>query len=256
MANRDVIRFVIESWRSAGCRWRTYCHVLDETRDWQISEENFDPNTGQSVVTLNAPLRGIPMLWPHLPYPNLIMEESLMDTHGRCVIVALAKKMEQPEDVIEGALEEIFGELYDRTEEPWCNKRFTEVGVTPKMLIRFAEKNDMGCIALHGNIAYHRSLSDNRRRTLVLSWWSGHCFLYTSAREFQGFKVYDIAKPEPQSCPTLQGTIPCKTPAIEDWQDGSEEGTLLRGARPYPGPARLVPPQRPVSEHEAAGDDE
>ena len=94
--------------------------IVDERRDWQISDEKYDPDTGRSVVTLNAPLRGIPTLWPHLPFPNLIMEESLRDTGGRCVFVALAKRMDQPEDVIEGALEEIFNELYDRTEQPWC----------------------------------------------------------------------------------------------------------------------------------------
>ena len=53
--------------------------------------------------------------------------------------------------------------------------------------------------------------------------WSGaSCFLYTSAREFQGFKVYDIEKPEPQSSAALQGTIPCKTPPIDDWQEFTE----------------------------------
>ena len=147
--------------------------------------------------------------------------ESLQDTDGRCVFVALAKRMDVPEDVIEGAMEEILDELYDRSEEPRCNHHFTKVGVTPKMLIRFAEKNDMGCLALHGNIAYHRSLSDSRR-TLVFSWWSGHCFIYTSAREFHGFKVHDIEKPEPQSCPMLRGTIPCKTPHIQEWQPYTE----------------------------------
>ena len=38
-------------------------YVLDETREWQVSEENYDPATGQSVVTLNAALRGVPMLF-------------------------------------------------------------------------------------------------------------------------------------------------------------------------------------------------
>ena len=58
------------------------------------------------------------MLFPHLPHPDMIMEESLMDTNGRCVFVALAKRMNEPENVIEGQLEEIFDELYDRKEEP------------------------------------------------------------------------------------------------------------------------------------------
>ena len=38
-------------------------YVLDETREWQVSEENYDPATGQSVVTINAALRGVPMLF-------------------------------------------------------------------------------------------------------------------------------------------------------------------------------------------------
>ena len=62
------------------------------------------------------------MLYGHLPHPHLIMDESLQDTNGRCVFVALAKKMNEPEAVIEGELEEIFDELYDRKEEPWCGK--------------------------------------------------------------------------------------------------------------------------------------
>ena len=35
--------------------------LLDE--EWRISELNYQPTTGESVVTLNASLRGLPMLW-------------------------------------------------------------------------------------------------------------------------------------------------------------------------------------------------
>ena len=163
------------------------------------------------------------MLFPHLPHPDMIMEESLTDTNGRCVFVALAKRMNEPENFIEGQLEEIFDELYDRKEQPWCNKHFTEVGVTPLMLIRFAEKNKMGCIALHGNMVYHRSFSDNGH-TLVFAWWSGHCYMYKalSAKLFQGIKIYDITQPEPHSRPTLKGIIPNKTPLIEEWEEFTE----------------------------------
>ena len=151
-----------------------------------------------------------------------------MDTNGRCVFVALAKRMNELEDVIEGALEEIFDELYDRTEELWCNRHFTEVGVTPAMLIRFAEKNNMGCLALHGSVAYHRSVASNG--TLMFSWWSGHCYMCTSANQFKGFKVYDMSKPEPHSRPTLKGNIPNKTPVIEEWEEFTEKKALLRRA--------------------------
>ena len=66
VANRDVKRFVMANlgvrrgddgerivWEGSDVEY-----ILDETRDWQISEENYDPATGRSVVTLNAPLRG------------------------------------------------------------------------------------------------------------------------------------------------------------------------------------------------------
>ena len=95
--------------------------LLDE--EWSISELNYDPATGRSVVSLNRPLRGVPMLWGHLVCPELMMEESLQDTNGRCVFVALAKFMELPEGVVEGALHEIFDELHtpeERQAEPWC----------------------------------------------------------------------------------------------------------------------------------------
>ena len=133
--------------------------LLDE--EWSISELNYDPATGESVVTLNRPLTGVPMLWGHLPHPEIIMEESLQDTNGRCVFVALAKFMDLPEGVVEGELHEIFDELHTREEkeaEPWCGKYFAEVGVTPAMLIRYAVKSDMGVVALHGSTAYHRTL--------------------------------------------------------------------------------------------------
>ena len=91
-------------------------YTLDEGAEWKVSEHNYDPATGRSVVTLNAPLRGIPMLYGHLPHPHLIMDESLQDTNGRCVFVALAKKMNETEGIIEGELEEIFDELYNRKE--------------------------------------------------------------------------------------------------------------------------------------------
>ena len=152
VANRDVKAFVLVNlgnrrnddgerivWEGSDTQY-----VLDETREWQVSEENYDPATGQSVVTLNATLRGVPMLFPHLPHPDMIMEESLTDTNGRCVFVALAKRMNEPENFIEGQLEEIFDELYDRKEEPWCNKHFTEVGVTPVM---FASRRRATCVA-------------------------------------------------------------------------------------------------------------
>ena len=100
------------------------------------------------------------MLYEHFLHPDLIMEESLQETNGRCVFVALAKRMNEEERLIEGALEEVFDELYDRKEPPWCGKHFRDLGVTPAMLIRFAEKREMGCLALHGNIAYHRSYGE------------------------------------------------------------------------------------------------
>ena len=158
-------------------------YILDEARDWTISEENYDPATGQSVVTLNRLLRGKPMLYGHFLYPELIMEESLQETNGRCVFVALAKRMNEEERLIEGALEEVFDELYDRKEPPWCGKHFVELGVTPAMLIRFAEKRNMGCLALHGNIAYHRSYGKKENGTLAFCWWAGHCYMYTSAEK-------------------------------------------------------------------------
>ena len=46
--------------------------------------------------------------------------------------------------------------------------------------------------------------------------------MYTSAIPFKGFKVYDISKPEPQSRPTLKGSIPSKTPVIEEWEEFTE----------------------------------
>ena len=53
------------------------------------------------------------------------MDESLQDTNGRCVFVALAKYMDLPEGVVEGALHEIFDELHtpeERKAEPWCGR--------------------------------------------------------------------------------------------------------------------------------------
>ena len=97
--------------------------LLDE--EWRVSELNYEPTTGESVVVLNAPLRGLPMLWGNLLHPELIMDESLQDTNGRCVFVALAKFMDLPEGVVEGELHEIFDELHTREEkeaEPWCGK--------------------------------------------------------------------------------------------------------------------------------------
>ena len=108
------------------------------------------------------------MLWGNLLHPDKIMDESLRDTNGRCVFVALAKIMELPENIIEGQLEEIFREMYDPKEYPWCGKPFTEVGVTPEMLFRYAEKNEMGCIALHGSICYRHTLPSG------LLNWNGH----------------------------------------------------------------------------------
>ena len=79
-------------------------YTLDEGAEWNVSEHNYDPATGRSVVTLNAPLRGIPMLYGHLPHPHLIMDESLQDTNGRCVFVAQAETMNETGGVIEGYL--------------------------------------------------------------------------------------------------------------------------------------------------------
>ena len=113
------------------------------------------------------------------------MEESFQETNGRCVIVALAKRMNEEERIIEGALEEVFDELYDRKEPPWCGKHFRDLGVTPAMLIRFAEKRDMGCLALHGNIAYHRSYGkkgERYARVLLVGGTLLHVFL---SREVQ-----------------------------------------------------------------------
>ena len=157
-------------------------HVLDETREWKISEQTYDPATGQTVVTLNRTLQGVPMLWGNLLHPHLIMEESLMDTNGRCVFVALAKYMDEPEDIIEAQLEEVFDELYDRKEEPWNNRHFTQVGVTPNMIIRFCEKRKMGCVVLHGSVAYKRIENDRHHKTLAFVFWSGHCYIYESAK--------------------------------------------------------------------------
>ena len=50
-------------------------YLLDETREWKISEQSYDPATGQTAVPLNRTLRGVPMLWGNLLHPHLIMEE-------------------------------------------------------------------------------------------------------------------------------------------------------------------------------------
>ena len=91
------------------------------------------------------------------------------------------------------------------------------------MLIRYAEKNDMGVVALHGSTAYHRTLrNETHKRCLVFSFWSGHCYMYTDARQFTKFNIYDINEPEPQARPTLRGTIVGNTKQIHEWKPYTE----------------------------------
>ena len=44
-------------WEGSDTQW-----VLIEDEEWRLSEMESDPVSGQSGVTLNVPLRGVPML--------------------------------------------------------------------------------------------------------------------------------------------------------------------------------------------------
>ena len=149
-------------WEGSDTQW-----VLSEDEEWRLSEMESDPVSGQTVVTLNVPLRGVPMLWGHLKYPEHILDECFQDTDGRCVFVALAKFMELPEGVVEGELHEIFESMHtpeEREAEPWCGRYFAEVGVTAAMLIRYAQKHDMGvrgALRVHG-VSSHKCQANLR----------------------------------------------------------------------------------------------
>ena len=46
--------------------------------------------------------------------------------------------------------------------------------------------------------------------------------MYSSAEKFNGIQVYDIDAPEPQSRPMLKGSLPTKTPDLQEWEKFTE----------------------------------
>ena len=59
-------------------------------------------------------------------------------------MVGLLAFMQEPGAEILYDLEAILLELYKPEEDPWNNRPFQEIGVTPRMLIEFAKRRGLG----------------------------------------------------------------------------------------------------------------
>ena len=66
-------------------------YVLDDSREWLISEQTYDKKTNKTTVSLNEPLKGSkPILWPNILHPGDLLPESLQETDGNCVLFSLS----------------------------------------------------------------------------------------------------------------------------------------------------------------------
>ena len=85
-------------------------YALDDTREWLISEQTYDKKTNKTTVSLNEPLKGRPILWPNILHPGDLLQESLQEADGNCVLYSLSAFLNLDKETLLDQFHQLYSE--------------------------------------------------------------------------------------------------------------------------------------------------